>query len=78
MEVCHITPREEISILSLYQMDQPFRSLLTTRVRVGFLQRAWRPQGIATTIYACCSFCVYSSDDPCGRHAKISRSPLTV
>src|SRR2546421_1720565 len=32
----------------------------TRRVCVRFLQRAWRPQGIATTIYAGCSFCLYS------------------
>src|SRR5437660_5374281 len=37
---------------------------------VGFWQRTWRPQGIATTIYACCLFCSY------GRYAKISCAPV--
>jgi len=44
----------------VYDMATLVEGDLYPRARcIRFLQRAWRPQGIATTIYACCPFCMY-------------------
>src|SRR5437588_13047314 len=72
----HACKRLDCSVI-VAEVHIDVQTIASSEGRVRFLRGAWRPQGITTTIRAERAPGVYSSDDPCGYHAKISRAPAS-